>query len=297
MENNTLNHHGTKGMRWGIRRFQRKDGSLTPEGKKRYSKDDDQPEESYEEKKARAIKSGSATEVLKYKDDLTPAERSAIETRLRWENNMKSLSESELVPKGKTRSEEFVEKMDTFTKVGTSAAKGYNFVASIYNAFNTDHMLPKVDINALNSGNRNELKAHKKEKQKAEEAKKKREEQEAQRETKQKERAEKRAKAEQEDKTEEAKTEKAETVTGTVEGEGTSRGSQTSSKQSTKSADYYDPIDVEGTWVNESRSSGQSYVSGLLGSSSNNKSVASLPGPTTQIGQTYVSGLLEDKSK
>lgn len=35
MENNTLNHAGIKGMRWGIRRFQNKDGSLTPLGKKR----------------------------------------------------------------------------------------------------------------------------------------------------------------------------------------------------------------------------------------------------------------------
>lgn len=29
-------HHGVKGMKWGIRRFQNKDGSLTPAGKKRY---------------------------------------------------------------------------------------------------------------------------------------------------------------------------------------------------------------------------------------------------------------------
>ncbi len=31
-----LYHHGVKGQRWGIRRFQKKDGSLTPAGKKRY---------------------------------------------------------------------------------------------------------------------------------------------------------------------------------------------------------------------------------------------------------------------
>lgn len=31
-----LYHHGTKGMRWGVRRYQNKDGSLTPDGKKRY---------------------------------------------------------------------------------------------------------------------------------------------------------------------------------------------------------------------------------------------------------------------
>lgn len=34
-----LCHHGIKGMKWGVRRFQNKDGSLTPAGKKRYGDD------------------------------------------------------------------------------------------------------------------------------------------------------------------------------------------------------------------------------------------------------------------
>lgn len=37
MDNNYLMHFGIKGMRWGVRRYQNKDGSLTPAGKKRYS--------------------------------------------------------------------------------------------------------------------------------------------------------------------------------------------------------------------------------------------------------------------
>lgn len=34
-----LSHHGTKGMKWGIRRYQNPDGSLTEDGKKRYRLD------------------------------------------------------------------------------------------------------------------------------------------------------------------------------------------------------------------------------------------------------------------
>lgn len=33
---NFLAHHGIRGQRWGVRRFQNKDGSLTSAGKKRY---------------------------------------------------------------------------------------------------------------------------------------------------------------------------------------------------------------------------------------------------------------------
>lgn len=38
MENN-LTHWGIKGMKWGQRRYQNKDGSLTPAGEKRYARD------------------------------------------------------------------------------------------------------------------------------------------------------------------------------------------------------------------------------------------------------------------
>lgn len=34
-----LTHHGIKGMKWGVRRYQNKDGSLTPAGKKRLDRD------------------------------------------------------------------------------------------------------------------------------------------------------------------------------------------------------------------------------------------------------------------
>ena len=37
-EQDYLAHHGIKGMKWGVRRFQNEDGSLTNVGKSRYKK-------------------------------------------------------------------------------------------------------------------------------------------------------------------------------------------------------------------------------------------------------------------
>lgn len=236
-----LYHHGTKGMRWGIRRYQNKDGSLTPAGKKRYNKEmeklraeektlknkaatqkklqkledkrakvdalkkgstSDEAEakakaEAHEQARQKAVQSGSASELLKFKGELTSQEMQAAWSRIQWEQNMSSIAEKEVVT-GKRRLGKFFDKVDNAVKYAGTAAKTWNTIANVYNAFNKKGVvLPKIETD-VSKGNKKDVDAFKKAKQKAEEAAKKRAEQEAQRETKQKERAEKRAKTTEE---------------------------------------------------------------------------------------------------
>lgn len=51
MEGTILIHHGIKGQKWGVRRFQNEDGSLTDAGKKRYGVEGDGPSYSDEQYK------------------------------------------------------------------------------------------------------------------------------------------------------------------------------------------------------------------------------------------------------
>ena len=56
-----LYHHGIKGMRWGVRRYQNKDGSLTDRGKKRYYQEADAAgykQEGYNGRRYKSTKKG-----------------------------------------------------------------------------------------------------------------------------------------------------------------------------------------------------------------------------------------------
>lgn len=61
---NELYHHGIVGMKWGVRRYQNEDGSLTAEGKKRYL-----TKENIEKLTKPTIKGG------KDKPNISPAEK------------------------------------------------------------------------------------------------------------------------------------------------------------------------------------------------------------------------------
>lgn len=61
-----LIHYGILGMKWGVRRYQNKDGSLTSAGKKRYKNNDDikdAPQKNTEEPKKKSVKDMSDEEL------------------------------------------------------------------------------------------------------------------------------------------------------------------------------------------------------------------------------------------
>ena len=245
--------------------------------------------EAYEKAKARIIESGTASEVLAIKDHLTPAERSTIETRMRWEDNMRVYQDKE-IKAAKEEADKFFKKMEDVTDKAQKVAKAYNMGANVVNAFAGDKLLPRVDTeitkgnewkrkkqnnnnnnqnnNNNNNNNNQQNKGDDQNKGKTEsnsntqqQSKQSKKEQKAQA------KAEKKAAKEQ---TKSSKSEEKKVYTGTVEGEGTSKKKNTSEKKS-KSSDYYDPIDAEWRWADDTNyytpatyNSGRNIVSGYL---------------------------------
>lgn len=123
-----LYHHGVRGMKWGIRRFQNSDGTLTAAGKKRLSKLEGQ-EAKLAEKKAAVTggKSASSSKagVTKKKSvkDMTNEELETANRRMALELNYKtqySKLNPEKVSVGKKFVDKFAEK--TLDSVATGAA-------------------------------------------------------------------------------------------------------------------------------------------------------------------------------
>ena len=75
-----LAHHGIKGQRWGVRRFQNEDGSLTPRGQKRYDK---------------VANTNSARYLYKHRKDISEEDYNKAYERVSRDYNLKNIASKE----------------------------------------------------------------------------------------------------------------------------------------------------------------------------------------------------------
>lgn len=122
--NNELYHYGILGMKWGVRRFQNKDGSLTPRGKSRKkSKESDIP----------AHEDYSKAHNKKSVKSMSDAELRARLNRLQMEKNYQTLMGDENVSKGKKIANGLLKTATTVATVTGTALTIYNNADKIKN--------------------------------------------------------------------------------------------------------------------------------------------------------------------
>lgn len=188
-----LTHHGIKGMKWGVRRSpaqlghkpsskKKTGGSLSERiaAKKKLkakqkaaevARKAKQDKEEFEAEKKKAIESGTAADVLKFKGKLTNQELNTAVGRLNMESQLSQLN-SKTVKTGMDKMEEAANKIDRIRGAAEKGISAWNTFAKVYNSLSPND-LPTLDGNYKDRAEAKREKAEKKAKEARDKAMKK----------------------------------------------------------------------------------------------------------------------------
>ena len=127
-----IKHHGIKGQKWGVRRFQNADGSLTADGRKRYGSEDmrnvkkqvDNGKNVVDGVKRSKAKAAEKRTEKKIKDDLSQMsdqELRDIVNRLNMEERYMQVMKTRDVQVGKSKVDKILDYAGTALTIGSSA--------------------------------------------------------------------------------------------------------------------------------------------------------------------------------